>query len=77
MQIALRTEAFWEWLKAESISRDEAARRIGVNRATAYRVGEGIVVPSPKFIAGLVIAAKKDRTSGETFDRFFEIVEAA
>lgn len=71
MQIALRNEAFYAWLKAENISRDEGARRIGVNRATAYRIDEKQVAPSAKFIAGLMIA------TGRKFEDLFEIVKDA
>lgn len=51
-----------------AISRDELARRIGVARATAYRVDEGMVDPSPKFIAGLMLE------TGEPFEQLFRIV---
>lgn len=69
MRIIPRSSAISDYCKAEDISRNEAARRIGVSVATAYRIDEGMVEPSPKFIAGLIIA------TGKSFDELFEIVE--
>lgn len=48
-------------------SRDELARLIHVDRATAYRVEVGRVDPSPKFIAGLM------SVTGLKFEDLFEI----
>lgn len=49
-------------------SRDELARLIGVDRATAYRVECGKVDPSPKFIAGLI------KVTGRKFEDLFDIL---
>jgi transcriptional regulator with XRE-family HTH domain len=70
-RIAPKHDAIWSYLKAENISRDELARRIGVDRATAYRVDEGKAAPSPKFIAGLMIA------TGKRFEDLFDIIDEA
>lgn len=71
MQITPKLPAIWEYMKAKDISRDELARRIGVNRITAYRVERGDVSPSPKFIAGLMVE------TGKKFEDLFEITESA
>lgn len=69
MRITPKTGAIWSYLTAEHISRDELARRIGVDRATAYRVDEGKADPSPKFIAGLMLA------TGKRFEDLFDIID--
>lgn len=57
-------------MKAQGIdSRDELARRVGVDRVTAYRIESGLVDPSPKFIAGLMIL------TGKRFEDLFEITQ--
>lgn len=53
------------------ISRDELARRMGVSTVTAYRVHDGRVDPSPKFIAGLMLI------TGKRFEDLFDLVAAA
>lgn len=55
------------YCESNAISRDELARRIGVARATAYRIDEGMVDPSPKFIAGLM------HVTGLPFEDLFDI----
>lgn len=52
-------------------SRDELARLVRVDRATAYRIEAGKVDPSPKFIAGLM------HLTGLKFEDLFEIQAAA
>lgn len=71
MQIKPRPGAIREYLKAEDISRDELARRIGVDRVTAYRVESDVSDPSPKFIAGFLTL------TGGKFEDYFVIVDAA
>lgn len=56
-RIVVKPGAIAAYLKHADISRDELARRIGVDTATAYRVDKGDVDPSPKFIAGFMIEA--------------------
>lgn len=68
MQITPKPGVIWNYCKAEDISRDELARRVGVNRATAYRIDEGMVQPSTKFIAGFITV------TGRRFEDLFEIV---
>lgn len=58
-------------MRAEDISRDELARRVGVDRATAYRIESDLVAPSTKFIAGLIIL------TGKKFEDLFQIEDAA
>ena len=71
MRITPKPGALRDYMRAEDIARDELARRIGVDRATAYRVETGQVDPSPKFIAGLM------SVTGKRFEDLFEIVKAA
>ncbi len=52
-------------------SRDELARLVSVDRATAYRIEAGKVDPSPKFIAGLM------SLTGLKFEDLFEITTDA
>lgn len=68
MRIRIRAGALYDLLKREDISRNELARRLGVSNATAYRIDEGKVDPSPRFIASLI------SVSGKTFEDLFEIV---
>lgn len=68
MRITPQPGAIYGACKALDISRDELARRVGVSRATAYRIDEGHVDPSPKFIAGLIIA------TGASFEALFQIL---
>jgi transcriptional regulator with XRE-family HTH domain len=68
MRIKLRPGVLYNLLKSEGISRNELARRLSVSNATAYRIDEGLVDPSPKFIAALICA------SGQSFESLFEIV---
>lgn len=68
MRIKVRPGALYSLLKREDISRNELARRLGVSNATAYRIDEGMVDPSPKFIAALITV------SGKKFEQLFEIV---
>lgn len=53
------------------ISRNELARRMGVDSATPYRVQSGRTQPGPKFIAALI------DVTGKSFDDLFEIVKDA
>lgn len=69
MQIRLRDGALEEAEARDDLSRAELARRIGVDKTTAFRVGRGDVLPSPKFIAGLMHA------TGHDFEALFEIVK--
>lgn len=71
MRITPKPGILWDFIKAQNITRDELARRIGVDRATAYRVDEGMVDPSPKFIAGLI------SVTGKKFEELFDIKDAA
>ena len=71
MRIVPKPEEFRAFIKSVGNNRNEAARRIGVSPATAYRIELEQVDPSPKFIAGLIIA------TGRTFEDLFEIQEAA
>lgn len=68
MRIRVRSGVLYELLKREGISRNELARRLGVSHATAYRIDEGKVDPSPRFIAALI------SVSGYKFEDLFEIV---
>lgn len=70
-QINLQPGVLYDVMKALDISRDELARRVGVDRATAYRIDEGMVRPSPKFIAGLMVL------TGKKFEDLFQIEVAA
>jgi len=71
-QIKLRDGALRDSMKRAGIeSRDELARRVGVDRVTAYRLEVEKVLPSPKFIAGLLIL------TGCAFEDLFEIVKDA
>lgn len=69
MRILLKDGVIHRLCGREGISRDELARRLGVSTATAYRIDDGRVDPSPKFIAALI------NLSGESFEELFEIVE--
>lgn len=71
MRIRLRDGAIEEATAVDQVSRSELARRIGVDKTTAFRVERGDVDPSPKFIAGLMDA------TGEPFEALFEIVKEA
>lgn len=71
MRIIPRPGALRDYMKTEDIARDELARRIGVDRATAYRVESEMVDPSPKFIAGLM------DVTGKKFEDLFEIIRDA
>lgn len=68
MRIRVRANVLYQLLKREGISRNELARRLGVSHATAYRIDEGKVDPSPRFIASLI------SISGQKFEDLFEIV---
>jgi DNA-binding XRE family transcriptional regulator len=70
MRIVLKPGVLWAYCKAQGISRNEAARRIGVSAATGYRIDEQMVDPSPKFIAGLI------SVTGQRFEELFDIVTA-
>jgi len=67
-RIRVRSGVLYLLLKREGITRNELARRLGVSYATAYRIDEGMVDPSPKFIAALITV------SGQKFEDLFEIV---
>lgn len=68
MRIRVRSGVLYELLKSKGISRNELARQLGVSHATAYRIDEGKVDPSPKFIAALITV------SGRPFEELFEIL---
>ena len=68
MRIRVRSGVLHNYLKREDISRNELARRCRVSAATAYRIDEGMVDPSPKFIAALITV------TGKKFEQLFEIV---
>lgn len=70
-QINLQPGVLYDVMKDLDISRDELARRVGVDRATAYRIDEGMVCPSPKFMAGLMVL------TGKKFEDLFRIEDAA
>lgn len=67
-RIALKPQAISGYCKAEGISRDELARRMGVSTMTAYRLDAGQNEPSPKFIAAFM------DITGKRFEDLFEIV---
>lgn len=67
-RIKIKTTVLHDECKVRDISRDELARRMGVNPATAYRVDAGSVDPSPKFIAALM------ELTGKQFEELFDIV---
>ena len=71
MRITPKPGVIWAYLKQQDMSRNELAARIGVAATTAYRVDEGQVDPSPKFIAGLM------RLTGKPFEALFDIKDAA
>lgn len=71
MRITPKPGVLRDYMKAEDISRDELARRVGVDRATAYRIESDMVTPSTKFIAGLMIL------TGQKFEDLFQIEDAA
>lgn len=66
-RITLKPGVLFEYLEAQGIDRDQLAARIGVDRTTAYRVHNGKVDPSPKFIAGLMAE------TGRPFEELFQI----
>lgn len=68
LRIVVKPGVIYGTCKALDISRDELARRLSVSTATAYRIDDGRVDPSPKFIAALI------RETGKTFEALFEIV---
>ena len=68
VRIKIRSGVLYQYLKDEGIGRNELARRCGVSNATAYRIDEGMVDPSPKFIAALITV------TGQRFEDLFEIV---
>lgn len=67
-RIRIKTGVLHSECKARDISRDELARQMGVSTATAFRIDDGRVDPSPKFIAALI-----DLT-GKPFEELFDIV---
>lgn len=71
MRITPKPGVLRAYMRAEDISRDELARRVGVDRATAYRIESDLVAPSTKFIAGLIIL------TGKKFEDLFQIEDAA
>lgn len=68
MRILPKPNAITTACKDLGISRDELARRMKVSTVTAYRVHDGRVDPSPKFVAGLMIV------TGRRFESLFDIV---
>lgn len=68
MKIRLRQGVLHSICKGLDISRDELSRRMNVATSTAYRVDNGDVEPSPKFIAELMTF------TGKRFEELFEIV---
>lgn len=68
VRIVPRPNAIYKVYRDLDISRDELARRMGVSTATAYRIEQGKVDPSPLFMAALI------KVSGRPFDSLFEIV---
>jgi DNA-binding XRE family transcriptional regulator len=71
MRITPKPGVLRDYMKAEDISRDELARRVGVDRATAYRIESDMVAPSTKFIAGLMLL------TGRKFEDLFQIKDVA
>lgn len=70
-RIKIKDGALYAECKERAISRDELARRLGVSTVTAYRIDDGRVDPSPKFIASLM-----DLT-GKPFESLFDVVTDA
>lgn len=71
MLIQPKPGAIYGFCKAQDISRDELARRMKVTPQTAYRVDSGRVLPSPSFIAALMLV------TGQKFEELFDLVEDA
>ena len=71
MRIRLRADVLKALCQAEGISRSELARQIDVSPTTVYRVERGLVSPSPRFIAEIMLWA------GMGFEELFEIVPDA
>lgn len=71
MTIRLRPGVLYGYCVGQDISRDELARRMGIASTTAWRVDQGLVEPSPKFIAAFI------RETGRKFEDLFVIEVAA
>jgi len=66
--VTLRLEAFTAWAAEQQLVGDgPQAAAIGVDRSIMSRVRRGQLGPSPRFIAGVVIA------TGKPFDDMFAI----
>lgn len=71
-RIALKPQALREAINDHANgSRDQLARLICVDKTTAYRIESGQVLPSTKFIGGLI------RVTGKPFEALFVIEDAA
>lgn len=70
-RIAPKPGAIKSYCEQQSITRNELARRMGVDITTAYRVDTGETEPSPKFIARLM------ETTGQGFDDLFVVVDGS
>lgn len=64
----MKPGAIYDVCKSENISRDELSRRLGVSTTTAYRIDDGRVDPSPRFIAALMTE------TGKPFEDLFVIL---
>jgi transcriptional regulator with XRE-family HTH domain len=71
MRITLKAGVLARYMTSKKIDGNELAKRIGVDKTTLWRVEQGLVDPSPKFIAGLMAE------SGKRFESLFELVKAA
>jgi transcriptional regulator with XRE-family HTH domain len=68
MKIRLREGVLYAICNDYGISRDELARRLKIASTTAWRIENGGVEPSPKFIASLITF------TGQKFEDLFEVV---
>lgn len=67
MKIRLRDGVLYEICNDQDISRDELARRLGFASTTAWRIDNGDVEPSPRFIAALLTYTSRK------FEDLFEV----
>lgn len=70
-RIKVKPGVIYGYTKSQDISRDELARRLGVSTATAYRIDDGQVDPSPAFIAAFMAL------TGQPFEALFDIESPA
>lgn len=68
--LEMKAGALDKCLADMGISRNELARRMGVDSATPYRIQSGRTQPGPKFIAALM------DVTGKEFDELFVVGES-